>query len=185
MQAGFSFYLDEERRKSSIKMSDEKGGGSIYDIGCYTIHALRNILRAEPESVHVHAVVDQDRKVDTDIVGYLKFVNGVRATFDASFNLAMRNEYRVFGTEGSIVVPRAFRPDNHGGDGLIIVEKNGVSRTETLNGDQYKSQVEHVSQTILNEEQQLDHDFKNTFNNMRVIDACYESIKTGEQVNLI
>ena len=184
MQAGFSFYLDEGRRTNSIKMSDEKGGGSIYDVGCYGIHSLRNILRAEPESVHVHAVTDPIYQIDSDVVAYLTFPNGVRATFDVSFNLARRNEYKVFGTEGSIVVPRAYRPDNNGGDGLVIVEKNGVSRTETLNADQYRSQVEYLSGAILNGDRQLSLDFENTLNNMRVIDACMESIKTGKQVKL-
>ena len=182
MQAGFSFYLDEGKRGNNIRMSDQKGGGSIYDIGSYAIHSLRNILREEPESVHVHAVTDPEYHIDTDVVAYLTFPNGVRAIFDSSFNLAMRNEYKVFGTKGSIVVPRAYRPDNNGGDGLIIVEKNGVSRTETLNGDQYRNQVEHLSQAILTGNHQLNHDFDNTLSNMRVIDACYESIKTGKQV---
>ena len=184
MQAGFSFYLGEERRNSSIKMSGEKGSGSIYDVGCYTIHSLRNILRAEPESVHAYAVIDPDYHVDTDVVAYLTFPNGVRATLDVSFNLAMRHEYKVHGTEGSIVVPRAYRPDNHGGDGLIIIEKAGNARTEIINGDQYRSQVEHLSQAILDGNYELVHDFDNTINNMRVIDACYESIETGQQVEL-
>lgn len=184
MQAGFSFYLSEERRNNSIKMSGKKGGGSIYDVGCYTIHSLRNILRAEPESVHVYAVTDPDYYVDTDVVAYLTFPNGVRATLDASFNMAMRHEYKVHGTKGSIVVPRAYRPDNHGGDGLVIIEKDGISRTETINGDQYRSQVEHISQAILDGNDKLSHDFDNTLNNMRVIDACYKSIGTGKQVKL-
>jgi D-xylose 1-dehydrogenase (NADP+, D-xylono-1,5-lactone-forming) len=184
MQAGFSFYLDEGRRANSIKMSDETGGGAIYDVGCYAIHSLRNILRAEPETVKVHAVMDPDFYIDTDAVGYLTFPNGVRATFDCSFNLAMRNEYKVFGTKGSISVPRAYRPDNNGGDGLIIVETNGVSRTETINSDQYRNQIEHLSQAILDGENHVTHDFVNTLNNMRVIDACMESIETGNQVKL-
>lgn len=184
MQAGFSFYIDEAQRGSNIRMSDQKGGGSIFDVGCYTIHSIRNILGAEPESVHVHAVLDPNYQIDTDAVGYLTFPNGVRATFDVSFNLAMRNEYKVFGTKGSIVVPRAYRPDNNGGDGLIIVEKDGISRTETINGDQYRNQVEHLSQVILDGANQLNHDFENTHQNLLVIDACYESIKTGEQVEV-
>lgn len=184
MQAGFSFYLGEERRENSIKMSDEKGGGSIYDVGCYTIHAIRTILRAEPESVHAYAVIDPNHRVDTDVVAYLTFPNGVRATLDASFNLAMRHEYKVHGTEGSISVPRAFRPDNHGGDGLIIVEKAGTTRTETIQGDQYRSQVEYLSQAILEGNQELIHSFDNTINNMHVIDACYASIETGKQVTV-
>ena len=184
MQAGFSFYIDEEQRGSNIRMNDQKGGGSIYDVGCYTIHSLRNILRAEPESVHVHAIRDSNYQIDTDAVGYLTFPNGVRATFDVSFNLAMRNEYKILGTEGSINVPRAYRPDNNGGDGLVIVEKEGISRTETINGDQYRNQVEYLSQAVLDEASQLDHDYENTLNNLLVIDACMESIKTGEEVKL-
>ena len=185
MQAGFSFYLDEDRRANSIKMSDETGGGSIYDVGCYAIHSLRNILGAEPETVHVHAVTDPKFRIDTDAVGYLTFPNGVRATFDCSFNLAMRNEYKVFGTKGSITLPRAYRPDNNGGDGLIIIETNGMSRTETITSDQYRNQIEHLSQAILDGEDHVNHDFVNTYNNMRVIDACMESIKTGNQVKLV
>ena len=184
MQAGFSFYIDEEQRGSNIRMNDQKGGGSIYDVGCYTIHSLRNILRAEPESVHVHAILDSNYQIDTDAVGYLTFPNGIRATFDVSFNLAMRNEYKIFGTEGSIVVPRAYRPDNNGGDGLVIVEKDGISRTETINGDQYRNQVEQLSQAVLDGAIQLNHDYENTLNNLLVIDACMESIKTGKEVKV-
>ncbi len=184
VQAGFSFYIEEEERGKNIRMNDRKGGGSIYDIGCYAIHALRNILNCEPRSVHVHAVTDLKYNVDTDAVGYLTFPNGVRATFDSSFNLAMRQEYRLFGTEGSIDVPRAYRPDIHGGEAQIIVENSGTVRIETINGDQYQNQVEHISQAILAGELQAGHDLANTLNNLRVIDACYESIRTGKEIKL-
>lgn len=183
MQAGFTFYLDEEKRADNIRMSEEKGGGSIYDIGCYTIHSLRNILRAEPESVHIHAVMDPVYQVDTDVEGYLTFPNGVRATFQSSFSLAFRNEYRIFGTAGSITVPRAYRPDNHGGEGLIIIEKSGSTREETINSDQYKNQVEHISEAIL-EGTQVKHSEVNTLNNLRVIDACYESIHNNKRIDM-
>ncbi|MDS9472492.1 Gfo/Idh/MocA family protein [Sporosarcina pasteurii] len=180
MQAGFSFYMPEERRGNNIRMSQEKGGGSIYDIGSYAIHTIRNILRAEPESVHVHAVMDPDYGIDTDAVGYLNFPNGIRASFDSSFNLAMRHEYKVHGTKGSITVPRAFRPDNYGGEGLIQIEKGDVTTTEIVRGDQYCLQVEHLSQAILDGEKTVHHTFENTLDNMAVIDACYASIASGK-----
>ena len=53
----------------------------------------------------------------------------------------MRNEYKLFGTKGSITVPRAFRPDNHDGEGLVVIETNGVSQTKTITSDQYKGQM--------------------------------------------
>ncbi|WP_077328633.1 Gfo/Idh/MocA family protein [Virgibacillus siamensis] len=182
MRAAFSFYLAE--KDNNIRMSSEKGGGSIYDIGCYAIHSIRNILRDEPEKVSVQGTVDPAYNVETDAVGCLEFSNGVRAVFDSSFNMTFRSEYEVVGTKGRIIVPRAYRPDNHGGDGLVIVKKANEERTETLNNDQYRMEVEHLSQAILEGKKELYHDLENTINNMRVIDACYESIKLGEAVSL-
>lgn len=181
MRASFSFCLTD---KKNIRMSKEKGGGSIYDIGCYGIHSIRNVLRAEPESVYVHGVMDSTYNVETDAVGYMTFPDGVRAVFDSSFNMTNRSEYEVIGTSGRITVPRAYRPDQKGGDGLVIIETAGVERTETVNGDQYRNQVEHISQTILEGNKKLLHDLENTIKNMRVIDACYESIEKDNKINL-
>lgn len=184
MRAGFSFVMNEEDRDMSIKMSAEKGGGSIYDVGCYAIHSIRNILGDEPTTAHVHAIVDPTYNVDTDVVGYLTFPNHVRASFDASFHYARRAEYEVFGTEGRISVPRAYRPDWNGGDGLVVVEKQGATRTETLNADQYKEQVEHLSDAIVTDQDTLAHDIENTIRNMRVIDACLQSIHEKSAINV-
>lgn len=186
MQAGFSFYLDDERRKNSIKMTRETGGGSIYDVGCYAIHAIRNILGSEPDSVHAHAFNEPNMEVETDVVTYMTFPNAVRASFDVSFNYARRAEYIVYGTKGRIIVPRAFRPDWFGGDGQVIVENENKNRTETMYGDQYKNEVEHISEAILNGKslKELDHDFENTVNNMRVIDACLKSIEIDGTVEV-
>lgn len=182
MRAAFSFNLPNDDKANNIRMSAEKGGGSIYDIGCYTIHSIRHILRSEPETVHAHAIIDPKYNVDTDVVAYMTFADGRRATLDVSFNMDKRSEYAVYGTEGSIVVPRAYRPDWNGGDGLVMTQKQGVTRTETLNGDQYRLQVEHMSDVILNNDETLRHDFNNTINNMRVMDACLQSIKRGDMI---
>src|SRR5690625_2297068 len=184
VQGGFTFFMPEEDRSQNIRMSHEKGGGSIYDIGCYPIHAIRQIIGMEPTSVTTEAIVDPTYEVDTDVVAHLTFPSGIRAAIDSSFNLAMRHEYRVFGTEGSINVPRAFRPDIHGGEGLVIVENSRNYRIETINGDIYRLQVEHFSEAVLNRHSECKQTFEDTIKNMKVIDACYESIRTGGQVNL-
>lgn len=182
MRSGFSFNLDE--KVTNIRMSDQKGGGSIYDIGCYAIHSIRNVLRLEPESIHAHAVKDPEYNVDTDVVAYLTLPNGVRASFDVSFNLVARDEYEVYGTNGKITVSSAYRPDLQGDDGIVVVKKQGVTRTETINGDQYRNEVEHISEAILTGNRKLKHDLENTINNMRVIDASFESMETGETIKL-
>src|SRR5690625_4758381 len=140
IQGAFTFYMNKEDRGKNIRMNYEKGGGSLYDVGCYPIHAIRNLLGEEPLSVYAISEIDQTHQVDVDAIVHLTFPNGVRATIDSSFNLAMRNEYRIHGTKGSITIPRAFRPDSHGGEGIVIIEKQGTYRIETLYGDQYANQ---------------------------------------------
>lgn len=182
MRASFSFPL--ANRENNIKMSKEKGGGSLYDVGCYGIHSIRNILGMEPESVYVHAVQDETFSVDTDVVGYVTFPQNIRAVFDASFNMAKRAEYEVVGRKGRILVPRAFRPDWHSGDAKIVVEKEGETREISVQGDQYRNEVEYFSGAVLEGKSLIDvkHSFENTIKNLQVIDACFQSIITQEKI---
>ncbi|MFD1849327.1 Gfo/Idh/MocA family protein [Oceanobacillus bengalensis] len=182
MRAAFSFYLRD--KEDNIRMGHVKGGGSLYDVGCYCIHSIRNIFREEPEIVYADAVVDPHYTVDTDVYGQLLFASGKRATFDASFGLVNRNEYEVIGTKGKIVVPRAYRPDKKGGDGIVIVEKPEVTRKEIVNGDQYRNEIEHLSEAIQQGEKHLKLSHTNTINNMKVMDACFESMKTAEKYKM-
>ena len=184
MEAGFSFLLPHDERAKNIRMDSKKGGGSIYDIGCYTIHAIRHVLGSEPTAVQAFGKVDEVSGVDTDTVTYLTMDNGVRAVFDTSFNLPMRHEYRIFGSEGTISVPRAYRPDLHGGEGKIMIEKTGNHYTEYIQGDQYCLEVEHFSEVILHPQTTLKLDYSNMLKNMRVVEACYESLKSNNQITL-
>lgn len=179
MTASFSFYLPEENHAKNIRMSHEKGGGSIYDVGCYGIHAIRNVLGMEPVSASVHALIDEKMNVETSAVGHLTFENDIRATFDCSFNAAMRHEYQIHGTKGSIVVPRAFRPDLYNGEGIIRIEKGDVTTTEIIRGDQYCLEIEALSKAILSGAKTAPHRPENTLNNMAVLDACYRSLENG------
>lgn len=181
MRASFSFLLAQ--REGNIKMDKQKGGGSIYDVGCYCVHAIRNVLQTEPVEVHVRANIDPDHKVDTSAFVYMKLANGMTGYFDCSFDMTFRAEYEIIGTEGKIQVPRAFRPDHQGGEGLVIVQKEFVKREEKVTGDIYKLEVEHISNVIL-EDGEPSYTAENSINNTRAIQACYESIQTGMIVQL-
>jgi len=59
-----------------------------------------------------------------------------------------------------------------------------VKRTEALYGDQYRHQVEHISEAILNGDPHLDHDLENTLANMRALDACMKSMDREKKIVL-
>lgn len=176
MEAGFSFILDDAERATNIRMDQEKGGGSLYDIGCYALHSIRYLLDSEPTSVNLFATIDDEMGVDTATVAYLTMENGVRTTFNTSFHLPMRHEYRIFGTEGTITIPRAYRPDLHGGEAKIIVEKPTSTYTAYVQGDQYRLQVVHFSEVVA-QRATLKLDPTDMLNNLRAIETCHASLE--------
>lgn len=181
LKSSHSFNL--VNREGDIRMVKEMGGGSLYDLGCYSIHAIRSVLEAEPAGVHGHAEIDPATGVDTSAYVYMEFADGVKAILDCSFDIADRNEYEVVGTKGSIKVPYAFRPDRNGGVGHIIVQTGSVSREEKIYGDIYRLEVEHFSKAIL-ENQEPSYTGESAVQNMRVINACYESIEAERQLEI-
>ena len=91
-------------------MVKEIGGGSLYDVGCYSINTLRYILNNEPIEVHAFGNIDPISNVDLSAYVHMKLENGVTALIDCSFDMTERNEYEIVGTKGTIKVPYAFRP---------------------------------------------------------------------------
>ncbi|WP_306453838.1 Gfo/Idh/MocA family oxidoreductase [Bacillus sp. 7884-1] len=57
------------------------------------------------------------------------------------------------------------------------------NRSESVDGDQYKLQIDHFSQAI-REESQPAYSAENTLKNMRVIDACYKSVESRRAVGV-
>ncbi len=181
MRAAFTFQLD--LNKSDIRINPELGGGSIFDIGCYCIHASLFLLDQEPKEVYVSGNITANVGVDLTASGLLTFDNGITAGFHCSFEEPMTHQYEIFGTKGAIRVPFAFRPDLRDGEGIIsITDENGEAREEHVSGDQYLLQVEHFSTSIL--QQQPINKGKLSNKNLGVIEACYQSLRTKSPVRV-
>lgn len=180
MTSAFTFQLDN---KNDIRLNSELGGGSIFDVGCYCIHASLFILNQEPKEVYVSGDIPSNLGVDITASGLLTFDNGSTAGFHSSFEEPMSNQYEVFGTRGSIQVPFAFRPDLREGKGTIrVTNENGITREESVYGDQYILQVEYFSQCIL--EQQPIYKGEQSIHNLKVIEACYQSLKNNKPAKI-
>ncbi|HEU5139237.1 MAG TPA: Gfo/Idh/MocA family oxidoreductase [Bacillales bacterium] len=183
MRSQFSFGMKDP---ANVRLNRELGGGSLYDVGCYCIHAARHILGEEPSRVYAQAHLDADfDHVDMTTTGMLSFEKDVQLLFDCSFESFPQENYQVIGEKGSIEVVRPFRPDKNedGKAHIYITSEDGTTREEPIPGDAYTLQVEHFSQCVL-DGAEPSYSGVQTIRNMRVIDACYESIRTGEVVEL-
>jgi len=70
--------------ESAIYLDPSLGGGSLLHQGCYALHALRSLARAEPEVVRATATIgetDVDESIDVDLL----FPTGATARAKSSF----------------------------------------------------------------------------------------------------
>ncbi len=183
IRTNFSFYMGDKR--NNIRLNSELGGGSIWDVGCYCIHSSRFIIGSEPLKVYAQASIPKEVGVDLSAAGIFTFANGVTASFDCSFERQMSNSYEILGTKGSIHVPFAYRPDAPEASGLIRIKNSeGNVREEMANGEQYTLMVEHFTRCVENKHTPS-YSGEATVNNLKAIEACFESIDKNQPVELV
>lgn len=174
--AAFTFRLTN---RANIRLRPDLGGGSLMDVGCYCVNISRTVAGAEPIEVQAYANWGETG-VDEEMVGTLRFANGLLAQFCCGLTLERREVYQVAGTEGHLDVPKAFLPgvqdttvyEHHGRQGSTAHPIAGV--------DEYQLMVEHFADCVLNN-RPVRYPPGEAAANMRVIEALYRSARLGGQ----
>src|SRR5699024_11383823 len=97
--------------------------------------------------------------------------------FDCGMDAMSRHAYEVYGTAGTIRVHKAFVPQA-GGDGPVdIIDADGQVRGERVTSFQYPNGVAHFAYCIL-AGKTPDYTPDSVLANMRVLDACIESVRS-------
>ena len=109
IRVSFSFSIDP----GDWRLDSSRGGGALWDVGCYGVNAARFFSGTEPKSLWARAHFWKTG-VDMSLVAGLEFPGDLVATIDCSFEQPYRCAYELVGTEGSIEVPDAFLPPSEG-----------------------------------------------------------------------
>ncbi|QLC34184.1 Gfo/Idh/MocA family oxidoreductase [Halarchaeum sp. CBA1220] len=174
---GFPLYGAPE----DVRLDPGLAGGSLMDVGCYPVHALRTFL-GDPEAVTASTYDSRDCGVDTRLVGTFEYEDGARATLRSWFDAPERQQYRIETTDGWVEVPDpAFNvPSDAPAELRYAVDGREV--TESFDPvDQYAREVEHFADRVAAGETPATGG-ESAVANMRVIDALYEAAATGERV---
>jgi D-xylose 1-dehydrogenase (NADP+, D-xylono-1,5-lactone-forming) len=162
---------------SNIRYRDAFGGGSLLDMGCYTVNVSRMVFGAEPERVVGRMHVDPTLGVDTSAAGILEFAEGM-ATISCSFTADGQGFYTVVGTDGAIEVPRGIIPGlgTRAAEGLIvIVDADGNRREESFEPvNQYSKMVDAFAEALLNK-RPVPLPPEDALNNIKVLEALSRS----------
>jgi predicted dehydrogenase len=110
----------------------------------------------------------------------LEFPGGRFGHCDASFESHFQSRLLVAGTEGTLHLDRAFSAKDF--DVAIDVVRGGARETVPIaKADMFLLMVDDFDEAVLGRAP-LRFPASDAWHNMRAIDACFESIRTGERV---
>jgi glucose-fructose oxidoreductase len=161
------------------------GGGSLMDIGIYSLNAARYLTGEEP--VSVSAVESTDRSdprfatVEDRIDFLLKFPSGIIANCVSSYSSA-HNGYRVIGTQGFVDMEPATPYEGQ----RMTIRKGGETIPRVLPvpaKSQFAEQLDHLSECVLTDRQPIVAG-EEGLADLVVMEAIYRSVREGRTIRL-
>lgn len=132
---------------SNVRYDVAKGGGSLPDIGVYTIGSTRFATGQEPLDI-THADIDYLDGVDVTARVSARF-DGFTAHWLTAMNIHATQSMTFIGTEGRIRLTAPFNPISYGEAQLELTQKDGSLRIERWPSTrQYVLQVEAFNETV-------------------------------------
>lgn len=181
-RAGFSYLLNGEQE--NIRLNARLGGGCLFDIGCYCLDALNFLLRVRTEEISATGFFHPEYQVDMAAIVNLKLEKGILGQLHFSFQQPFSNYCEIIGERGTITIPRAFRPDKVGGQGVILLtEAGGKQKEEILVADPYLLQLQ-AFHACLRTGANSWGEMTELIGQARFLDACYTSLHQGCIVKL-
>ncbi len=178
VHSSFSFRFG--RDAANYRWSPAQGGGALYDVGCYTLSAARLVFGAEPVSAFARARIDPATGVDLTTTALLEFPGGRFASCESSFEAQFQSLLLVVGAEGTLRLDRAFSA-KHFDVAIEVVRGGDTEKVPVPQADMFRLMAEHFGDAVLGREP-LRYPAGDALGNMRAIDACFESIRTGPAV---
>ena len=177
IRGSFTFVIS---RDGDVRLKPEWGGGSIWDVGCYPISYVRTVVGEEPLEVFGWQVTGETG-IDETFVGQMRFGGDVLAQFDSSFTIPFHSFMEIVGSEGTLNIPRPFKP---GVNEKIYLTRGEKTETITVKGQElYIGEVEDMADAILLGKDSL-VSLDDSRANVAVISAFLESAHLGKPVSL-
>ena len=159
------------------------GGGVTYDIGCYCINHVRWAMDAEPVRVFAEGRWGPTG-VDEHVVAIASFPDGRSAEWCVSWQAGRHHVSEVIGTDGVLRIENAWGDGPGTATRIEVIDANGQREPEVFAAtDQFLHQLEHLQDCL---ERGTPHRIPpaDSVAQMRVIDAVYESLRTGQPAEL-
>ena len=178
-EAGFNIGNPEQWRLTKAM----GGGGSMMDIGIYAVNAARYLSGEEPTEVFAmeYSTPGDPRfkEVEETITFQLRFPSGTLANCVSSYGTPL-NRFRVHAEQGSFEMEPAY---SRRALGMRVFRGSTIEERHLREPDHFAALMDHLAECAATNTRPI-VDGEDGRNDMRVIEACYESVKTGRPVKL-
>jgi D-xylose 1-dehydrogenase (NADP+, D-xylono-1,5-lactone-forming) len=180
VRGSFSYVIGAN--PTNVRLRADLEGGSLMDVGCYPVNVARWVFETEPIEAVGQQIMDPRYGVETTFAGVLTFPGDRLALLNSSFALAGQADYEIVGTEGRLLVERAFRPDTL--PGRIHVLRGQQQRVEEVPpADQFALEADHFARSV--RASQLLKPAENGAAQARAMEALYASAETGTRSTIL
>ena len=180
----FNSVFSIDVKPGNIRLQQETGGGTLYDIGIYCINAARYLFRDEPlEVTALSANNGEPRFAETDemTAAVLKFPQERLATFWTSFGAKEVGSYQLLGTKGNLAVDPAYDYSSKLTHYLTV---DGQTKKKSFaKRDQFAPELSYFAECV-RRGQQPEPDGREGLIDVQIIEAIYESVRSGRPVRL-
>ena len=170
--------------EGNIRLRQETGGGSLYDLGVYCINAVRHLFDDEPEEVVGFTASRPDPRfadVDEMTAAMLRFPGERLATFISSFGAQEVGGFQLVGTKGNLRMDPAY--DYFAGLTHYLTVDGKTTKRTYRKRDQFAPELTYFSNCILRR-QQPEPDGREGLIDVAIVEALYASAREGRPVRL-
>ena len=176
-------YPMQAARLYRVDRSISQGGGAMWDIGCYAIHAARFHFGDTQAQAVTAMAKHNEHDADVSSSGIIDFGDGKYAQFNFSFEHARRAEYEIIGTQGGLKCHNVWAKQSE--QPVISWQTDsGELQTENLErANHFQLEVEHFCDCVLNNKP-LKLSLQDAKANCQIIVAALESVEQGQTIQL-
>jgi predicted dehydrogenase len=160
------------------------GGGSLMDIGIYSLQAARYITGEEPTEVNASTYSTPGdvrfKEVEETINFQLRFPSGALANCTSSYGYSGQNRYRVIATSGWFELEPA---TSYTGQRMRVRRGNAIEERDIQPRDHFAAEMDHMSECVMSDKTPLTPG-EEGLQDLKVMTAIYEAAREGKTVKI-
>ena len=178
IEAGFGFRIGNPNQWR-LK-HDLAGGGALMDVGIYALQACRYLAGQEPVEISATETKTDPvkfREVDESITWTMKFASGLNTYCSTTYAFSGINRFNAYGERGWFGLNPGY---SYGGITGTTSKGDAISYD---NIDQFAAEMDDFALCVKNNRESKVSG-EEGLRDLRVVEAIYQSIRTGKTVKL-